>query len=584
MKRIISLILASVIAAPPSAAATPAPEYDGYLVRLSEPLAPVVAELSGCEPVDDHIYYADSLTEVGVLSLFGEVECWTTNDVLETQDCYDDYDTELWNLRAVGASAGWNHTDKSGIRDRLGDGVTVAVVDSGIMADHPDLAEAHIMEYIALSSEEDGLDDFHGTFVTGLLAAAVNNGTGVDGMVPDVNILPVCITHNGGKTDVRTAVAGIDKAVELGADVISFSIGGTRDNEILRQACQDAADAGVILVTCAGNYSSGAKHSADRYMYPAAYDCVVTVSACRQTEEGVAFDADYSYFNDAVTVSAPGTDIRSLYLDGYTATKTGTSFAAPVVTAMAVMAKEADRSICTEDFIQLLRASSADLGDPGFDPYYGFGFVNVSSFLNALDERISKGRPDPEDDDSPHDICPGARFADMPPVTSYAHEPIDWAVSNGITGGIDDTHFSPEGGCTRGQVVTFLWRAAGCPVPKSATTPFKDLKPGAFYENAVAWAVEKDVTNGLSAERFGPEEICTRGQIVTLLWRFKGCSDSAGKEAAFNDVNAGTFCARAVAWAAGCGITNGMEEGFFRPENICTRAQVVTFLYRAERD
>lgn len=569
MKRMLSLLLAAALMTPPAAAAPPAPAHDGYLVRLAEPVSPALAELTGCAPVDDGLYYSDTLLGVGALSLLGEVECWTTNDILTTQDV--GYETEQWNLRSVGAGAGWNHTDRAGRRDRLGDGVTVAVVDSGVMADHPDLAEARILDYVALSSEEDGLDDYHGTFVTGLLAATVNNRIGVDGMVPHVNILPVCITRNGGKTDVRTAVAGINRAVELGADVITFSIGGTKDNEILYRACREAADKGVILVTCAGNYSAGARRGPDQYMYPAAYDCVITVSACRKTEDGVAFDDEYSYFNDAVTVSAPGTDITSLFLDGSTARRTGTSFAAPVVAAMAAMAKQADRSIDAEAFAELLRASALDLGEPGFDPYYGWGYVSVPDFLAALDARRAAAEEPP---------CSGEIFADLPPVTSYAHLPIDWAVRSGVANGLTQTAFGPEEICTRAQFLTFLWRANGQPAPAADTESFADVKPDAYYHTAVLWAAERGITNGTSAARFSPDAPVTRGQAVTLLWRAAGCPAPAGGESPFADVTPGAFYDSAVRWAVESGITDGVSPAAFAPDGGCTRAQCVTFLYR----
>ncbi len=570
MNRILSLLLAAALAVAP-AAVSAAPAHDGYLVCLAEPVTPVLAELSGCEEVDDGLYYADSLLGVGALSLFCEVTCWATNDALTTQDCYDGFETELWNLRSVGASAGWNHTDESGRRDRLGDGVTVAVVDSGVMAVHPDLARARILDCEALSSEDDGLDDYHGTFVAGLLAAAVNNGVGVDGMVPDVSILPICITQNGGKTDVKTAVAGINKAVELGADVITFSIGGTKDNEILRKACQDAADQGVILVTCAGNYTAGARHSADRYMYPAAYDCVITVSACKNTPDGAVFDDDYSYFNDAVTVSAPGTDIRSLYLDGATATRTGTSFAAPVVAASSGLAKHANKSRDTQGVAELRRAATTDLGEPGFDPYYGHGYVSVPAFLEALDEHIS----------APEAPCPGAHFTDIPPEASYAHIPIDWAVMNGITNGVTATNFGPADTCTRAQFVTFLWRAAGCPAPAGAENPFADVREYAYYGKAVLWAAAHGVTNGVTPATFQPDEPVTRAQAVAFLWRYAGKQEPKSANTGFTDVADTAFYAKAVAWAVENEVTNGMTATTFGPDAICTRGQVVTFLYRA---
>lgn len=390
MKRILATLLLCCAAAwisAPAAAAEPeeAPAFDGYILRADDVLLTADESPEGCQVLADGLFYAETAADALALAELGSVIYCEPNYELTIQDEFQDYEPVKWNLHSVGAQAAWEHRDTAGRRDRLGDGVTVAIVDSGVMADHPDLLGARILDCVNFSTEEDGLDNYHGTFIAGLLAAGVNNGIGVDGMVPHATILPVCVTWNGGRTDVKTAVQGIRAAVDLGADVITFSIGGTNDNAALREACDYASDRGVILVTSAGNYTAGRVKSETTYMYPAAYDCVVSVSACRQTEDGVVFDDDYSYFNDAVTVAAPGTGIESLYLDGGTATRSGTSYAAPVVTAMAIMARQADPSLGVQGFKALLQESSVDLGESGYDVYYGYGYVNVPAFLDALD-------------------------------------------------------------------------------------------------------------------------------------------------------------------------------------------------------
>ncbi len=150
-----------------------------------------------------------------------------------------------------------------------------------------------------------------------------------------------------------------------------------------------------------------------------------------------------------------------------------------------------------------------------------------------------------------------------------------------ITNGIDATHFGPDQGCTRGQVVTFLWRAAGCPEPAKTETAFTDVGAKAFYAKAVAWAVEKDITKGMSATSFAPNDTCTHGQIVTFLWRFKGSPPPMKEQTDFTDVNPKAFYAKAVAWAVENKVTNGMTKTTFAPNATCTRGQIVTFLYRA---
>ena len=178
-------------------------------------------------------------------------------------------------------------------------------------------------------------------------------------------------------------------------------------------------------------------------------------------------------------------------------------------------------------------------------------------------------------------LCVGSAFTDMPAYDNWAHPGIDWAVYNGITNGTSATTFSPNQDCTRAQVVTFLWRTAGSPEPKSIKTPFTDVPSGAYYEKAVAWAVENGITAGTTKTTFSPNNTCTRGQIVTFLWRFEGKPEVSAAGSQFNDVVPGAYYAMAVAWAVENGVTNGTSRTAFSPEAKCTRAQVVTFLHRA---
>ena len=170
-------------------------------------------------------------------------------------------------------------------------------------------------------------------------------------------------------------------------------------------------------------------------------------------------------------------------------------------------------------------------------------------------------------------------FADVP-AGAYYYDAVLWAVENGVTTGTSAGTFSPEGVCTRGQIVTFLWRAAGSPAPKSGTNPFTDVKAGAYYYDAVLWAVENGVTAGTSADTFSPDGICTRAQAVTFLYRASG-SHAVSGGAQFSDVTAGAYYEAAVVWAERNGITGGIGGGLFGTEQTCTRGQIVTFLYRA---
>ena len=168
---------------------------------------------------------------------------------------------------------------------------------------------------------------------------------------------------------------------------------------------------------------------------------------------------------------------------------------------------------------------------------------------------------------------------------AFYYDPVLWAVGHTpqITNGVDPTHFSPDATCTRGQVVTFLWRAKGCPEPTKTDNPFADVKEGAFYYKAVLWAVENGVTNGVDPTHFGPNQGCTRGQVVTFLWRAEGQPKPGSDANPFADVKGG-FYYNAVLWAVEKNITKGTDATHFSPDKTCTRGQIVTFLYRATAD
>ena len=170
-------------------------------------------------------------------------------------------------------------------------------------------------------------------------------------------------------------------------------------------------------------------------------------------------------------------------------------------------------------------------------------------------------------------------FTDVPEGSFYI-DPVLWAVEKGITTGATATTFNPNGNCQRAQVVTFLWRAAGSPEPTRNENPFTDVKESDFYYKAVLWAVEQGITNGLTADTFGPFALCNRAQVVTFLWRAMG-SPASTADVAFTDVVEGQFYSTAVAWAVEKGITNGVSATEFGVGGTCNRAQVVTFLYRA---
>ena len=211
---------------------------------------------------------------------------------------------------------------------------------------------------------------------------------------------------------------------------------------------------------------------------------------------------------------------------------------------------------------RILKTGGYNLKDLGFVKYQPY--TSVCQYLNQ---------------------CPGHVFKDMPSGGNWAHDPIDWAVKNRITAGTSSTMFSPGKYCTRGQIVTFLWRANGCPKVNTEENPFTDVSEDSYYYDAVLWAISNGITNGTSAATFSPELVCTRAHVVTFLYRAVKNPELGDIERHFADVPENAFYSDAVNWAVSNEITTGTGtldgKPLFSPESGCTRAQVVTFLYRA---
>ena len=273
----------------------------------------------------------------------------------------------------------------------------------------------------------------------------------------------------------------------------------------------------------------------------------------------------------------------------------GLGYFSQIPAGAAVLVKSDKTRTPTEGFVPTNTAERA----AGFKAYMnggvqGFAYkengMNVVLFANSLTHKVhqrdeyayisnflfSSVLSDKNYDGSESVALP---FTDVAEGAYYA-DAVAWAIQNKVTSGVSATTFAPNASCTRGQMVTFLWKAAGSPEPKSLTTAFTDVKSGAYYEKAVAWAVENKVTTGTSATTFSPDATVTRGQSVTFLWKANN-SPAAEGTSTFTDVAAGVYYAPAVAWAVEKGVTSGMSATTFSPNSNCTRAQIVTFLYRA---
>lgn len=166
--------------------------------------------------------------------------------------------------------------------------------------------------------------------------------------------------------------------------------------------------------------------------------------------------------------------------------------------------------------------------------------------------------------------------------TDYFAQPVLWAVQNKITNGTTASTFSPNQACTRGQIVTFLWRTVGSPMLHNTNNPFRDVKSGSFYYNAVLWAHENGITSGTSSRAFSPDQSCSRAEAATFLWRALGCQSDMEKVHSFQDIPKGAYYETAALWLRDFDIVSGTSATRFSPSRTCTRAEVVTMLYRVD--
>lgn len=327
------------------------------------------------------------------------------------------------------------------------------------------------------------------------------------------------------------------------------------------------------------------------YSYSAASSASDLIAGVEYTELDGAMDCltPVVYPNKTLVNAsyiADGDDILYAY---------GLGYFSQIPVGAAVLVKSDKTRTPTEGFVPTNTAERA----AGFKAYMnggvqGFAYkengMNVVLFANSLTHKVhqrdeyayisnflfSSVLSDKNYDGSESVALP---FTDVAEGAYYA-DAVAWAIQNKVTSGVSATTFAPNASCTRGQMVTFLWKAAGSPEPKSLTTAFTDVKSGAYYEKAVAWAVENKVTTGTSATTFSPDATVTRGQSVTFLWKANN-SPAAEGTSAFTDVAASAYYASAVNWAVEKGVTSGMSATTFAPNSNCTRAQIVTFLYRA---
>ena len=376
----LSMICAVFCCVTAAAAKEEAP-HAGYIVKLREDHPRLYAREAEDFLVVKTLREAEEIPEQFVefiepnyfAELFDVGEEWTPNDPY-----YADYQ---WSLQEIGGLAPY----RSGLR---GEGAKVGFVDSGVLVTHEDLAEAKIsgenFNADGLSYDQDTYG--HGTFSVGVLAAGTDNGVGLSGMAPEAEIRAYRI-FSRKNTTMSAEVRAIDKAVEDGCQVLNLSLGTPNSSELLRQAVERAVEAGVVVVAAVGNDGT------EQLQYPAAYPGVIGVGS---VDSGLTVSA-FSQRNESVFVTAPGGGVAGLgcgapdsyRLDLADQANSGTSFAAPIVTALAAIALGYDGDLTAEGVRYLLETTALDRGEAGYDTDYGHGVVNAAAFVERLMEDFS---------------------------------------------------------------------------------------------------------------------------------------------------------------------------------------------------
>ena len=422
--------------------------------------------------------------------------------------------------------------------------VRVAVIDSGISTGA--VSAERVAAGYNYVRPQDGTGDKlgHGTAVAAIIAGSEK--ARVTGICPTAALVP--LVYCSADEDARevsggtamTAQAVYDAVDVYGCRIINISSGTATDSKTLRDAVDYAASRGALVVASAGN---AGRTGPDAVYYPGGYESVLCVGACNA--DGSL--ADFSQRGETVDLLARGADLRLASIRGTRIRGEGTSFAAAVVSGTAAQLWTLHPEWTADE----VRAAL-------------FNTAQAVGGWRVLDPQRTLA------------VCTAA-FSDVPEGAWYSGAAA-WAAAHGIAQS-GTGRFAPDAPCTRAEMVTFLYRAAGSPKARTESG-FADVSAGGALERAVCWAVEAGITNGTDAAHFSPDEICTRAQAMTFLHRALGLPEGQGS-AAFSDIAEGAWYAEAVRWAVSAGVTNGVGEGRFAPDEHCTRAQIVTFLWRS---
>ena len=368
-----------------------------------------------------------------------------------------------------------------------GNGIKIAIIDTGINLDHPDLKISGGQSFVEGISRFD--DDFgHGTHVAGIIAAQ-DNEIGIIGVAPDSQIYSVKVLNKFGEGVQSNVIAGINWAIEQQMDVINLSITSQQGSYLLKEALQNAYDQGIIIVAASGNYLTNNVEGTD-VLYPARYPSVIAVGSIDENLKKSSF----SYYGNSLEFVAPGENIRSTYIEnsglGYSEL-TGTSMAAPYVAGIAALYMQQYPMMSNVEIRHLMQRNAMDLGETGKDIQYGYGLVPVPTTNGP--------------------------FLDMIESTWYTDE-INDLYNQGIVTGYPGGLFHPENFVTRSEAVTMVGRALKLPGTPNITM-FSDVYKEDYSSGYINSATNENIITGYPDQTFRPNSYIKRGDVAAILQR-----------------------------------------------------------------
>lgn len=444
------------------------------------------------------------------------------------------------------SNGGYEHigADEAHKKGWTGKGVKVGIIDTGVRMDHPDLKLAGGVSFVKNSRSYHD-DEGHGTHVAGIIGA-LQNGIGTVGIAPDAELYAIKALDHNGVGVLSAVIAGIDWAISNHIDIINLSLTSDEGSVLLEKAIKDAYEKGLLIIAAAGNAKAALPAETD-VLFPARYEQVIAVGSIDKQNHKSTF----SYFGPSLDFVAPGEKIYSTFNQFDYEYISGTSMAAPFVTATAALYKQIYPKLTNKELRQMLEQTALDLGPLGKDTEYGYGLIQAPTITKL--------------------------FTDVP-IQSWYTDEVEYLYNEGIITGYLDGSFLPDQPVSRAEAVTMIGRALKY-TEEQRETSFYDVQKSFFASGYIEQASEQQIIKGLPDGGFGPSTSITRGDVATILQR--AYQYVATVQAGFLDVPEEKYFYEPINALYTYNITTGYPDQTFRPLNEITRAEFSVLLARA---